>query len=520
MLLAMLITAVTVATVPFLVQRALTGAVVVNNLPLLQTSLLMIIVLSVTGAVAFFTSQYLRIKASDQLGIGLYREFFDKLLAQPSSAYAALVENRQIETQVRAIRHITYSTVGAIAGLAQDCLIISVLLVCVSHYNREMLLLLLFIVPLLALAAGAARDSAGASAVKVNAGIRQLTDQLLQAVAHYRLIKLDGGQACESERLSKMSESIFCTGARYAIAKALWSAIGRVLFVLLCCALSYMLALQMMNGEIGLPEAGALVTAALLLLLPLRRLAGLPQRLAHDRIILDDVFAFTNQVSEPSSTVTAKPRMRGKLVFEQLRFSGENGAPSGLVGLTVHPGELIVFKGFDAHKKQALIDLLLRVQSPLQGKVWLDDQPLDDIPLNVLYANIALLPADTFWLDGNIAGNIAYGFKRCAHEAEITAAVRDSHANTFIRNLPGGLQARIGEDGVNLTRMQYQLLAIARAFIKDAPVVIVDQAEIPPTADAGLLDSALVRLAQHRTTLIFSPHIPRLHRIDRIIEDK
>ena len=165
-----------------------------------------------------------------------------------------------------------------------------------------------------------------------------------------------------------------------------------------------------------------------------------------------------------------------------------------------------------------MIDLLLRMKSPAHGRIFLDDHPMDEIKLDDLYANITLLPAVPFLLDEKIAENIAYGIKRCTHEAEITAAARDSHAMTFIRKLPGGLQTRIDTEDVEISHQQLQFLAIARAYVKNAPILIVEEMPITQDSDTQILLSALQQLMQNRTTLIFCQQIPHLHKIDQVIE--
>jgi subfamily B ATP-binding cassette protein MsbA len=214
------------------------------------------------------------------------------------------------------------------------------------------------------------------------------------------------------------------------------------------------------------------------------------------------------------------PRTNCKLVFEDVGFdrTDKTGSIQDRINLAVMPGEVVVFKGYDTDKKNALIDLLLRLESPSSGKIFLGEHLLHEINLNDLYDNIALLPAEPLLLDDKIAGNIAYGAMRCAHEAEITAAARNSDAMPFIREMSGGLQTPIGEKGVEITRRQLQFLAIARALVKNAPLLILDEFPTTQDPDAEILLSALERLMQNRTTLIFSRQIPPLKKIDRIIE--
>ncbi len=519
-LLAALIAAAAVSLAPVFIQVMLDGAFVQKDPVLLQTALLTIIALFVARAIAGFYGALSILKASGKLEIDLYRAFFDKLLTLPANAYAHLREDRQIEAQIFAIRHIMQSTVRLIAGSVQDCLIIAGLAICLLYLNRELLLLLLFVAPFMVLIVSAVRDHFDTPNQKIASRTKELIDRLSQSIANYRVIKVDRGYKCESERLGKISESISQAETQQALTKAAAISAGQIATALILCALGYITVLQTMNGTLSLTAAGATLTAILLLILPVLRLINLPRQLTHDQKILETVFTFIDQPSEQYAGTHGMPRTNCKLVFEDVRCdrTAKTGSIQDFINLTVMPGEVVVFKGYDTDKKNALIDLLLRLESPSSGKIFLGGHLLDEINLDDLYANITLLPAEPLLLDDKIAGNIAYGAMRCAHEAEITAAARNSDAMAFIRKMPGGLQTPIGEKGVEITRRQLQFLAIARALVKNAPLLILDEFPAMQDPDAEILLSALERLMQNRTTLIFSRQIPPLKKIDRIIE--
>jgi subfamily B ATP-binding cassette protein MsbA len=147
----------------------------------------------------------------------------------------------------------------------------------------------------------------------------------------------------------------------------------------------------------------------------------------------------------------------------------------------------------------------------------LDDYLLTDISINNLHANIAIVTKDSVLLDEKVAGNIAYGAMKCANEAKITTAAQISHAMEFIREMPEGLQTDINKEGKKITTKQRQQMAIARALLKDSPILILD--EMPEVGESGPdnMFEVLEKLMQNRTTLIFNRHIPHLNKIDRII---
>lgn len=516
--LAMLAVAAAVSLIPFFVQRLLDSALMQQEPALLQTALLAITAFFVLRAIAGFFSVFFLNQARTRLEIDLHREFFDKLLTLPADTYTQSQTNYHIETLPLTLRQIAQSTTRLLAGPIQDGLIVIGLMAGLFYFNRELSVLLLFILPFMLLIVSVARDHFDTLNPKITAQTRKLIDRLTQSITHYRLIKADAGQMCESKQLGKISESAAQAKTRHALAQAAVTSASQIAAVLILCALGYLLASQVMNGTLNPSAASAIIAALLLLTPPLQRLANLPRQLACDQPLLDAFFSFIDQAPEQSTGTLGIPRANGKLFFDRVRFGDEIEPLLNFTDLTIHPGDVVVFKGYTAHKKNSLIDLLLRLKSPAHGTILLDDLPLDSIRQDDLYANIALLPAEAALLDDNIAGNIAYGARRCSHEAEITAAALDSGASAFIRELPGGLQTRIGEEGTDLTLEQLQLLAIARALLKNAPILILDN--VPELQDpaAEILLPALVRLMQNRTVLIFSQHIPPLKKIDRVIE--
>lgn len=517
-LLAMLAVAAVVSLIPVFVQRLLDSTPMQQEPALLQTALLAIAALFVLRAIAGFFSAFLLRKACARLEIDLHREFFDKLLALPADTYTQPQANHRIETLILTLRQIAQSATRSIAGLVQDGLIVAGLMAGLFYLNRELSVLLLFILPFMILTVSAARDHFDTPNPKITAQTRKLIDRLARSIAHYRLIKADSGQMCESKQLGKISESVAQAETRHALTQAAVISAGQIVTALILCALGYLLALQVTSGTLSPSVAGAVIAALLLLMPPLQRLANLPRQLACDQPLLDAFFSFTDQAPEQSTGTLSMPRAGGKLFFDRVRFGDEAEPLLDFTDLTIHPGDVVVFKGYTAAKKNTLIDLLLRLKSPAHGTILLNDLPLNNIRQDDLYANIALLPAEAALLDDNIAGNIAYGARRCSHEAEITTAARDSGASAFIRELPGGLQTRIGEEDTNLTAEQLQLLAIARALLKNAPILILDNVPEPQDPAAEILLPALARLMQNRTVLIFSQHIPPLKKIDRVIE--
>ncbi|MDP3282176.1 MAG: ABC transporter transmembrane domain-containing protein [Nitrosomonas sp.] len=518
-LFAMTTMAAALASLPILIKQILESTFIDEDPSLMQTAVLAMIALFIIRGIASYLSIFTVNKATGKLGIDLRLDFFNKLLTLPVSQYSHLNKNNEINTLISNIHQITQTTPRYITIITQDSLAIIGLIICTLYLNQEFSLLLLLVTSFVVLVTQMTHSHLNRPDQESLLASKNLIQHLSQSIAHHRKIRIDGGQMYESQRLGKISETIYHAEMQQAIVKAIAVPAGQIITALILTAVIYMVALQVITGALNLHEVGALISVVLLLILPIQRIAGLPKQLAHDQKIIETIFSFLDQASEHDTGIISIPHVSGKFVFEQVRFCSDIHATPILnhINFTIKPGEVTVFTGYTAEEKNALINLILHLQQPASGRILLDDHPLADIQLNNLHANIAMLTEDDYLLDEKIAGNIAYGTMRCANEAKITTAAHASHAMEFIRHMPEGLQTQIGKTDTTINKQQFRQLAIARALVKNAPILILDEIPTHEESNPGNLLSALEKLMQNRTTLIFNQHIPQLKKIDRIV---
>ncbi len=519
-LFAMLVMATALASLPILIKQILESTFIDKDPSLMQTAVLAMIALFIIRGIAGYLGIYTVNKATGKLGIDLRLDFFNKLLTLPVSHYSHLNKNNEINTLISDINQITQTIPRYIIIITQDSLTIIGLTICALYLNQEFSLLLLMVTSFVVLVTQMTHSHLNRPDPKSLLASKNLFQHLSQSITHHRKIRLDGGQMYESQHLGKISETIYQAEMQQAIIRAIAVPASQIITALILTAVIYMTALQAINGALNLHDVGALVSVVLLLIMPINRIAGIPKQLAHDQKSIETIFSFLDQASEQDTGIISIPHVSGKLVFEQVRFCSDAEATPILnhINFTVEPGEVIVFTGYTTREKDTLINLILHLQQPASGRILLDDHPLADIQLNNLHANIAMVAEDDYLLDEKIAGNIAYGTMRCANEAKITTAAHASHAIEFIRHMPEGLQTRIGKESTTINKQQLHLLAIARALVKNAPILILD--EIPTAQEESNSENllpALERLMQNRTTLIFNQHIPQLKKIDRIV---
>jgi ATP-binding cassette, subfamily B, bacterial MsbA len=188
------------------------------------------------------------------------------------------------------------------------------------------------------------------------------------------------------------------------------------------------------------------------------------------------------------------------------------------ISMDIPAGMTVALVGASGSGKSTLANMVPRFYSPTGGRITLDGQDIHDLTLASLRANIALVSQEVVLFNDTVAANIAYGQMREVPEAEIIAAAQAAHAMEFIRDMPEGLQTRVGEKGVRLSGGQRQRIAIARAILKNAPILILDEATSALDSESERhVQAALETLMQGRTTLVIAHRLSTIEKADRIV---
>jgi subfamily B ATP-binding cassette protein MsbA len=342
---------------------------------------------------------------------------------------------------------------------------------------------------------------------------------LQEAIECHKVVKVFGGQGYEGKRFEGAARRLRGFTMRSEVAAALSTPITHTLAATALAIIVYVALQDSLASQATVGEFASFLTAAMMLLAPIKHLTEVNTPLQRGLAAAESVFGLIDTPVEEDRGRVAIGRARGEVTFERVRFTYPARTEPALdeIELQVRPGEKLALVGPSGGGKTTLVNMLPRFYAPTSGRVLLDGHDLQSLTLDSLRANIALVSQEVVLFNDSIYANIAYGGMGGTPEREVIAAAEAAHAMIFIRELPEGLNTLIGENGLRLSGGQRQRLAIARALLKNAPVLILDEATSALDSESERhVQAALETLMRGRTTIVIAHRLSTIERADRI----
>ena len=338
------------------------------------------------------------------------------------------------------------------------------------------------------------------------AGIRQIKTYVSETAEHARF-------NAASHRLYEATLVVMRAWALYSPSMAFLTSCGSVAIV------GYG-GHEVLAGRMDLGELFAFLVFAPLFYEPIGRLHSLNQIFQAGRAAGERVFEILDAPSEPAGPATAEDDapIRGDVRYEDVSFGYVADRPV-LHGISLHakPGEMIALVGGTGAGKTSLVNLLVRFYEKTGGRILVDGRPIESLPTAALRRAVAVVTQESFLFNGTTAENLRVG-KADATEAEMWTVLEAANAADFIRRLPEGLHAQLGERGVKLSVGEKQRLSIARALLKNPPILILDEATASvDTVTERLIQDALDRLMAHRTSFVIAHRLSTVRHADQIL---
>jgi subfamily B ATP-binding cassette protein MsbA len=349
----------------------------------------------------------------------------------------------------------------------------------------------------------------------------ELTAIVSETVEGARLVKAHGAEAYERRRFTEVANRYFrgILGARglAVLASPVSETVGAVVFVLLL-----LVAFTASGGQALRPEVlVAFLAVSLRLLPPVKRLSQFPAQAEQALGAAERVFEVLDRPADDVDPPAAPsfPGLRREIALRDVwvAYEGEDWVLRG-VDLTLQRGEVVAIVGPSGAGKSTLVDLLPRFVEPRQGRVLIDDVPLERYGRRSLRRALGIVSQHTVIFNDTVRNNIAYGDQEGAGDQAVEAAARAANAHHFIERLPEGYDTRLGERGMRLSGGERQRIAIARALLRDPPILILDEATSNlDTESEQLVQVAIARLLENRTVLVVAHRLSTVARADRIV---
>ena len=519
-ILGMAVMAATEPLLPALLKPMLDGTFVDKDESIMRLVPVFLLVIFFVRGVASFVGTYSINWVGNKVVMDLRDEMFRKLLALPTRFYDDHATGNLISKLIFDVTQVTAAATNVVTIVVRDSIIIVGLLGWLFYLNWKLTMVSLIIVPVIAFFIRAINSRLRNSSRDSQRAMGDITQVIEESVTAHKVVKLFGGQQYEGSRFSEQANWVRRHAMKQASAAAINVPVVQMIAAMALSVIIYIATIQTKTDETTVGGFLSFIAAMLMLTSPLKRLTSVSEHLQRGLAASESVFELLDTPSEEDIGKIILAEVQGKIEFEHISLSYHQDDRLALndVSLEIPAGQSVALVGASGSGKSTLANLVPRFYLPTSGKIKLDGHDLSDLSLANLRANIALVSQEVVLFNDTVAANIAYGQMREVPEDEIIAAAEAAHAMEFIRDMPLGLQTLVGEKGVRLSGGQRQRIAIARAILKDAPMLILDEATSALDSESERhVQAALETLMQGRTSLVIAHRLSTIEKADRIV---
>ncbi|WHZ18371.1 MAG: Lipid A export permease/ATP-binding protein MsbA [Rhodanobacteraceae bacterium] len=449
------------------------------------------------------------------------RRIFDKYLQMPAAFFDRESSGQQISRITYTSEQVAQATTDSAKVAIVDGLTVIGLVLLMLWTNWKLSLALLVLVPCIGLLVTYVSRRYRRINVTIQDVVGKVTGTVEEVVGAHREVKVFGGQDYEAMRFDDVTDRARKLNIKVAATNGLSTA-----FVQLAAAIALALIVFfatrpfMLNDKLTAGSFARLFMCMGGILPSLKRLTTVQSNIQRGLAAAAELFGILDAPTERDAGTVTLTRCRGDIEFRDvhLTYPGADAAALRGISLRCPAGTVTALVGRSGSGKSSMASLIPRFYEPTSGTVLLDDRPLGDYTLRSLRAQIAWVGQDVVLFDDTIARNIAYGALAGASQADIVAAAEAANAMEFIRELPHGIHSRVGEGGTLLSGGQRQRIAVARALLKNAPILVLDEATSAlDTESERLIQDALSRLMKNRTTLVIAHRLSTVEHADQIV---
>ncbi len=444
---------------------------------------------------------------------------FEQLLHMPSRYFDGSSQGRLVSRITFNVAQLRDTGTDALKSIIQDGGKVAVFLGCMLYLNWALTLIFIAAVPVVAVVVLYASRRFRSIARRIQNAMGDVTHVASEAIASYRVVRIFGGADNERRRFDRASRANRRRNLKMVVTKAASTQIVQILVVAAVALLIATLARPDVTHGLSTGDLVVFLGLAGMLARPIRKLTEVNARLQKGLAAAEDVFSQLDAPVERDQGTLSIDRAEGRIEFRGVNFSYSDDQGPALrdIDLIVEPGQTVALVGRSGSGKSTLASLIPRFYEADSGEVRLDGRAVQDYDQASLRRQMALVTQQVNLFNDTVAANIAYGALAGADPAALEDAVRRAHAQDFITALPKGMNTLVGDDGVLLSGGQRQRIAIARALLKNAPILILDEATSALDSESERhIHAALEEAMRGRTTLIIAHRLSTVENADLI----
>ena len=443
-------------------------------------------------------------------------DVYQKFLYLPTSFLDQKSNADLLSKVIFNIEQVSESTANVLTVLIRDSLTIIALTIYMVYLSPMLSAVIFTAAPVIAIIVKILSNLFRRYSERIQDSMGDVTHAIKETLQNHRIIKIFNGQEDEGDKFGEINEINRQHNMKLLRTKAIGDALTIFVASLGVAGVVYVATLNEVKGSMSVGDFSGFITAMVLLMTPLKRLTNVNAMIQRGIAAASSIFSLLDEGNELDLGTKDAGRLNGSVSFKDVTFAyGKDKETLKDINTKINAGQTIAIVGKSGSGKSTLVNLIPRFYDVGSGSIEIDDVPIESYTIKSLRSNISLVTQEVTLFNDTIKNNIVYG----GHSnQDISDAIQASHIDEFIDELPEGLQTKVGDQGILLSGGQRQRIAIARALLKDAPILILDEATSALDSESEkFIQKAFDRLMENRTTFVIAHRLSTIENADKIL---